>query len=429
MGGPARTAPRFAGVEGLRGVAALGVLLSHVYLYAAPDGRYDLGHLGVLPRTSGTLGVVLFFTLSGFLLYRPFAAALLDGRAGPRWRDYLRNRFLRVLPGYWLALLGCGLVLRTTYLPPLEVEGRSLASDPEVLVANLLLVQGYLPATSLTGIGPAWSLVVEMAFYLALPLLAAAAVLVATRTSWGRRRPVLAALLPAAVLLCLGQLGWKLAYLLPGAGGSTWSGSWHAVATRSFLAHASLFAAGVALAVVHVQVERGVLRLPSRWRPVAMVLGLLVLVPAALGYDHGRLNENRATLAFSLACGLLLALVVLPRRSTRVRVLATRPLQWCGLVSYGVFLWNEPLVWFLRRQGWTTTGGDGFVLALLATLAVTGTVALLSWRLVERPALSFKRSSTSPPRAPVGPPEVPPIAAQRPPSEPVAPRGPAGLQG
>jgi peptidoglycan/LPS O-acetylase OafA/YrhL len=392
-----RTAARFDGVEGLRGVAAGGVLLSHVYLYASPAGeRYDAGPAGVLLRTSGTIGVVLFFTLSGFLLYRPFAAALLTGRRRPPLRAYFRNRLLRIFPGYWLALIVTGLVLRSAYLPPLEVQGRSLASERGALVANLLLVQAYSPSTLGTGIGPAWSLVVEMAFYLVLPLLALLAGLLATRTSPGRRWPWAAALAPAGVLLVVGQVGSQLMWRLPGAGGSTWGGSWHAVAARSFLTHASVFCAGVALAVLHTQLSRGAVVLPRWWRPAAWVAVPTVAVPTLLLFDGYRITENRATVLFSISCAVLLALVVLPRerRSTLVGLLTSRPLQWSGLVSYGVFLWHEPLIWFLRRQGWTTTGRDGFALALLLTVAVTGLAALLSWRLVEQPAMRLKRAST-----------------------------------
>jgi peptidoglycan/LPS O-acetylase OafA/YrhL len=388
---------RFAGLEGLRGLAAGGVLLSHVYLYASPDGRaYDLGAAGIVPQTAGVAGVVLFFTLSGFLLYRPFAAALLAGRPRPDLRAYLRNRFLRIVPGYWLALIGTGLVLRTAYLPPLQVEGRSLASEPGVLLANLLLVQGYFPSTLLTGIGPTWSLAVELVFYLSLPVLAALAFLLAVRTGPGRRRPWLAALAPAALLLLLGQLGHRLAAALPAGPDGPWAGSWHAVVSRSFLAQAGLFAAGLTLAVVHVQVTRGVLGLPRWWRRTAGVGATTLLALTSLALYRFLVPEHYATLLLSLGFALVLALVVLPGEAAQgplVRVLASRPLQWSGLISYGVFLWNEPLVWWLNRQGATLSGPLGFLLALAATVVLAAVLALVSWRLVERPALSLKRSA------------------------------------
>src|SRR5580765_5106163 len=83
--------PRLPGIEGLRAIAAMSVLVYHVYSYGSPDGRPpDLGPLGgVFPKFS--LGVVLFFSLSGFLLYRPFAASALRSRSRPATGRYLRN--------------------------------------------------------------------------------------------------------------------------------------------------------------------------------------------------------------------------------------------------------------------------------------------------------------------------------------------------
>ena len=56
-------------------------------------------------------GVVLFFTLSGFLLYRPFAASIVRGERLPSVRGYLRNRALRILPAYWAILFLCAVVV------------------------------------------------------------------------------------------------------------------------------------------------------------------------------------------------------------------------------------------------------------------------------------------------------------------------------
>ena len=388
---PAR---RFRGVEGLRALAAGGVLFGHVHAYGGPYGSYDLGRLEVLARTVGMAGVVLFFTLSGFLLYRPFAAAVLTGSRLPSVRSYLRSRFLRIFPAYWLAVLVLGVVLGATYLPAARAEGRSLASDPEALAANLLLVQGFFPSTMLTGIGPAWSLAVELVFYLALPLLALVALALSTLTGAGRRRPWLAALAPAGMLLVLGQVGYRLAASLPRTDGGSWHGSWSAVVTRSFLAQCGLFAAGLVLAVVHTQLSRGALVLPAWWRRASGAGAVVLVAPPAYLFDTGRLSENRATLMMSIGFALLLALVVLPDgRSSRVgALLDVRVLQWGGLISYGVFLWHEPLIWVLQREGLTQGGRSGFLLALLSTTAVSVVAATVSWRCVERPALALKRS-------------------------------------
>jgi peptidoglycan/LPS O-acetylase OafA/YrhL len=254
-------------------------------------------------------------------------------------------------------------------------------------------VQGYSPSTLLTGIGPAWSLAVELVFYVTLPALAAGAVVLAVRTPWGRRRPWLAALVPSGLLLLLGEVGHLLAQALPATQAGAWAGSWHAVVSRSFLAQCSLFAAGMAFAVAHVQIREGRMPLPRSWRAVATVTTLLVGATASVAHYRGVVEPHYVGLALSLACTTLIGLVVLTdgRRSVLTAVLSSRPLQWSGLVSYGVFLWNEPVVWLLRGVGATAGGFGGFALTLTMTAVVTVLLATASWFWVEKPALSFKR--------------------------------------
>src|SRR5262245_48380037 len=92
--------PRFPLVDGLRAVAATMVLVSHTSFLSGFNGRGEIGR--VFARFD--MGVALFFIISGFLLYRPFVSARLDGRAAPRVLRYARRRVLRIVPAYWLAL-------------------------------------------------------------------------------------------------------------------------------------------------------------------------------------------------------------------------------------------------------------------------------------------------------------------------------------
>src|SRR4051812_32160566 len=92
--------PRFPQVDGLRAFAALAVLVTHTAFLSGFNGRGFAGE--VTARLD--VGVTLFFVISGFLLYRPFVAARLEGRAGPRVTRYARRRVLRIVPAYWLAL-------------------------------------------------------------------------------------------------------------------------------------------------------------------------------------------------------------------------------------------------------------------------------------------------------------------------------------
>lgn len=386
---------RLPGIEGLRALAACSILVFHTWRYAAPPGgRSDVGPLHhVLPDL--TFGVTLFFSLSGFLLYRPFAAALLrEGRVAGVSR-YLRNRALRILPAYWVILLLCALVLQSV----LTREGARLSNgamfDLELLAKNLLLVQNYGPESVVTGIGPTWSLAVEAVFYLALPLL----VLVTARfvrgasSRAGRRWVVLA---PAGALLLLGLSGKAAAaWIFPGerpfAG---YDPTWHAVLERSFWCQADLFAFGMALAVLHVEWEDGRIRLARGWRVLAGSAALACyLVTALMTGTREQLSYSPFNTLMALAFALVLAVVVLTPSTTRpalVRVLDSRPLISLGLVSYSIFLWHEPLARWVASHDLGSSGTDGFFVNVAVVAGLTFTLSSVTYLLVERPALRLK---------------------------------------
>ena len=99
------------GIEGLRAVAAGSIVIYHVWLYSSPSGPVDAGYLSRFALPHLSVGVTLFFALSGYLLYRPIAASLLETGQVPDVRNYLRNRALRILPAYWVILAVVAVVL------------------------------------------------------------------------------------------------------------------------------------------------------------------------------------------------------------------------------------------------------------------------------------------------------------------------------
>jgi peptidoglycan/LPS O-acetylase OafA/YrhL len=403
---PPSSGTRFPGIEGLRAVAASLVLISHAWIYGAPGMRAsDLGPLNryVLPNLP--LGVSLFFTLSGFLLYRPFAASIVRGESRPSLLKYLRNRALRILPAYWVILLVIGLVLQAALLrvASYTVTVGSLATKPVILAQNAFLVQNYRPSTFLTGIGQAWSLAIEAVFYLALPLLVLMGSAFAGRASTrsGRR---LAALVPAAAVFLIGLSGRAAAkWLVPGPPES-WSGSWHSVIDRSFWAQADLFMFGMIVAVLWAEYEDGRLRFDAAQRKIvavgAVLAGLLAMIvtdgdPGTVAYFRYYAYEMLTAAAFAL----LLALVVLPAsdrpgRGLLVRLLETPILVRLGVISYSVFLWHEPLIRWLSYHGLTFGGRAGFVANLVLLSIVTGSLSTITYRYVELPALRRKSGSS-----------------------------------
>jgi peptidoglycan/LPS O-acetylase OafA/YrhL len=286
-------------------------------------------------------------------------------------------------------------------------NGRLL--DPGPLARAALLVQDYSRSSVLVGIGPAWSLAVEVVFYCVLPLLVMLAAGLARRGG-GRRARRWATLTPAALLLVLGLTGKVAAQHVfpPAAPFDDWSQNWHSVVVRSFWCQADLFAFGMALAVVRVDSEDGLLRLPRWWRKAALVSVLAMYAAVAGAVDGQQLSYSPRNTVIAAACALVLALVVLPgdraADSAFVRVLETRPFVAAGIVSYSIFLWHEPLIRWFNSKGLMLATRPGFLFNMLLAAVATGVASTITYRLVEAPALKlkFRRTARAPEPIPAG---------------------------
>ncbi len=352
------------------------------------------------------VGLTLFFTLSGFLLYRPFAAAIARGVRLPSVRAYGRNRGLRIAPAYLVILLLVALVFGAAVVR--GANGRlhgadgllnvGRITDPLVLLQSATLVMNYHAATFETGITPAWSLAVELVFYLMLPVLVLAAAVVARRfADRGARVAVL--LGPPALMLLIGLSGKLVdAHLLAGPQGSS-PVSVGVIVQQSFWTQADLFSFGMAVAVFHTEFVDGRLRLPRWWRAAAFSFGALLLAACAWTLGNNEQGYQLQNTGEALGIAMMLAAVVCPatlgegaRARRPVRLLESRALVAAGLISYSVYLWHYPVIGWLRVHGLTEGGWSGLAINLVLVLIVTIVLATLTYRFVERPALRFKRS-------------------------------------
>jgi peptidoglycan/LPS O-acetylase OafA/YrhL len=391
-------------IDGLRAVAAWSIVVFHVWVFTSPSVlQWNLGPLTafVSPLQSG---VTLFFVLSGFLLYRPIAAALLDRKRAPDTFAYARNRALRILPAYWVILALTAFVLRSASL---GMSGRGVLggalTDTKTFVLDVLLLQTYAPHAIWTGILPAWSLTIEVAFYLVLPLLGLTVMRFAAHSS----RSVAAAAGPVLAMLMLGAAG-KIAVSVLGGGTGRSTSGWGGVLDRSFLTHADLFGFGMVAALLLLCWERGlgnrfkVVVGPTLSRPLAYV-GLPTIF---LGYYLLPTYLYDATVACLVAIVLLRLLVVHEgeeRSATRGRsFLAHRWTIAAGRRSYSVFLWNYPLLTFLSAHHLFASGHGAAAFAANCVIAVPPVAGLsaLTYRFVEVPALKLKRRRADVPAAP-----------------------------
>jgi len=368
---------RLVGIEGLRAFAAISVLAHHTVTHAPVEP--DLGSIGRWAVPNLASGLTLFFTLSGFLLYRPFAAAVMRNEPLPSARAYLRNRALRILPAYWAIFLAVALVKHIT--------------SPRTLIENMLLIQNYDPRGVTTGIAPAWSLCVEVVFYLSLPLLAISAVRLARGRSWHGRMRV--ALVPAGVLLVLGIAGKIVASqtLSSNSQAELIGNTWHAVLERSFLAQADLFAFGMAAAVIVLAADDAKLRNPQLLRSLAGWTAVVLAAVVGLAYTNFGLSQRPYNTIVAAASGLLILWLILPgreRRSPALSVLNSRVAVRLGVISYSIYLWHDPIIRWLGDHGHMAGGAAGVPVNVAVVIAISVVASTITYMLVEAPAMRNK---------------------------------------
>ncbi len=374
---------RVAGLDGLRGLAALYVVLFHCWLLTFRGFPVNTGPTWLGWLMYGHLSVVFFFVLSGFSLAVSPARSgwTLGGKA-----RFARRRAWRILPPYWAAL-AFSLIIAWTVTPQLRTgppTGRS------VLVYGLLL-QDFVRAP--TPNAAFWSIAVEAGLYLGLPLL----LLIR------RRAGVVVALAAVTVpVIVFGLVHPGLSPVDKQRG-----------LTPEF---APLFAAGVIAAGVIVARDR-VRRLPWQWlAPLAAVPVVVLIVhngPVWTAAHYYWLD-----LAIGPAFAMLTAAVATRRPAPLVWLLATRPVRGLGAISYSLYLVHLPIVAGVSRRlvaPHVTPGVPAFwaTVALAVPLALIG--ATVFAMVFEFPFQRYRswaalRTRWTPTPPPPTPPLAPPLA-------------------
>ncbi|MEV0356335.1 acyltransferase [Nocardia sp. NPDC050697] len=365
---PARPRSFVPALEGVRGLAALGVLLTHVAFQTATTAIPVVGPL--LSRFD--MAVALFFGLSGFLLWRPHAAAARGLGAAPTAGYYFRHRAARILPAYWV-VVAVVLVL---------LPNAAATAGLRVWVSNLLLLQVFVPLTLTDGLTQMWSLSVEVAFYLVLPLLALALALVRLRGAAARRR------VPAVLALGLVTLSWNL---LPVP-------TPDAINADNWLpGYLPWFAVGMLLAELVFVVQPG-----SRWDRYAgrrrwmWTLALLAFLLSAteLAGPAGLVRAEPWQYVVKMALGALIGFGLLAPLVLRdsPRPLLSSPVALAvGRWSYGIFIWHLAVLWVIFPVFGILPFSGSFPKILLLTVAFTLPVAAASYALIEEPCRQFAR--------------------------------------
>jgi peptidoglycan/LPS O-acetylase OafA/YrhL len=386
--------------DGLRALAALSIVLTHVAFASGANSPNVLG--AFFARMDG--GVAIFFVLSGFLLYRPFVAAHVSERPAPAAGPFWWRRFLRIYPAYWLALTVVVYVFADKGIP-----------DAKAFFLYYSLTNIYVSGYAFGPLLQSWTLSTEIAFYVLVPIWAA---LLARRRAAAPERRLQREVVGVIVLAGVSLL-WKAFVLTAGFSDGrigqlkTWLPWW-----------IDLFAVGMLFAIGSVWVREldrpTPLRLDRPWAPAICWIGAVAsfwLVAAGVGLPHTT-PEIPLHLLWGqhYLYGLTAALLVLPavfgpqRRDSSLirRFLTTKVMVYLGVISYGIYLWHEP--WIDRYLSWaglqtfSVYSSDvpfawhtsryvsvPFLSLLLAVLALTIASATISWFALEKPMLKLKR--------------------------------------
>lgn len=362
------------GLDGLRGIAVLAVLLYHG---------------GVTWANGGFLGVELFFVLSGFLItsllvaeWSQYDTIALGGFWSRRARRLLPALFCLVSAvGVYYALAG-----PTKEIPGLRGDGISTL----LYFGNwhqIAVGASYFAATGpVSPLEHTWSLAIEEQFYILWPLLLLGVLAIARGRSLSERRS-LQVLLGVSLL---GALASAVEVTLLFGGGRGLNRVYYGTDTRATgLLLGASFAIGLAIARRRAPARGG-----ERRRAVERALGLgsvaaLGAVVAMIHFADGSMHwlYPYGFVAIDGAALVLIAVAVLRPAWPVARLLSLRPLRMLGMISYGVYLWHFPLFLWLDSD---STGISGTALLALR-LAVTLGVSTASYVAIEQPIRRRRR--------------------------------------
>ena len=343
-------------LDGVRAVAFLMVMVFHINRMTG-DSLWNrmANQIASSVSTAGGTGVTLFFVLSGFLLFMPFAKSLLFNNPWPLGRVFYLRRFLRIIPGYYVCLF---IIVLTTH--------------PEYLQrANLkylfLFVTFFMDSSRTTFRqinGPFWTLATEWQFYMLLPLIALAFLWLVKNVPQRYRLQMVTMWLGALIVLGLSVRLFGEYFM--------------ANPTKTVLVPRSLlnvilffsygitgkytedFAVGmfISLCYIYAQHPSTNRKFGETWQRLSLWLwgiGILICFFDAMWHFNHEMHGwpflngllpaydwiNEMMLSFGF--GACIAAILYGPTSLK-RPFEWAPLRWVGLISYSLYMWHLPLL-------------------------------------------------------------------------------------
>ena len=312
-------ANRVSSLTGIRAVAALLVVATHA---AYTTGKYNSGYLGLV-YSRMEIGVPIFFALSGFLLFRPWVKAAAAGDPAPSVRRYAWHRIRRIMPAYVVTVLLAYAIYHFRFAGP--NPGHTWIGLLRNLTLTQIYTDSYLYSYLHQGLTQMWSLAVEAAFYVALPVLAWLLLVVLCRRRW---RPGL--LLTGLVALMAVSPAWLTL---------VHTTQWLPDGARLWLpTYLTWFLGGMVLTVLAAM---GVRCYGFVAVPMAVLCYFIVSTPIGGEPTTSPAELYEALIKtgfYAVIAALLIAPLALGNDGWYARILASRPMVWLGEISYEIFL-------------------------------------------------------------------------------------------
>lgn len=349
-------------LDGIRGIAALAVFFHHVCFTSIQPQHWGPSIRGLYHlSTYGYTGVDLFFVLSGFLI----TSLLIQDRSSTAYyRNFYWKRALRILPLYILCLIAVFL-----FVPN---------SHGYVLLAALFIVN-FAQVLHVPAIGPFWTLAIEEQFYLLWPtVVRRRSVAQLTRWSIGIG---LSAVILRLIAASIGHFNYDITFL-----------------------HCDGLAVGAFVACRYSRrndQNPSARMIPTWWIASAFAAGIVLFAIRFLPYS------NKRELAFlaaatqtgiSLLAGSIIAFVIVHTGAGYLAIFRSRLFTFFGLISYAFYLIHlYVLMAYEHLCGPLAPGNMGaYFIRFFAVLAISVALSLLTYYLIERPALSLRKYVLAP---------------------------------
>ena len=392
-------------LDGVRAVAIIMVIIFHVNRVTGDNlWNQQSNPLASSISTAGGTGVTLFFVLSGFLLFMPYAKALLFKTSWPLARVFYLRRILRIIPAYYVSLF-----LIIAFFHP-EYFHKDHLQDL-VLFLTFFMDSSHQTFRMLNG--PYWTLATEWQFYMVLPLIALGIAFLVQRVSQEKRLK--------AVAFCL------LGIIAGGLFVRYWGIYFAANLTQTYLIPRSLlnrilfftygitgkytedFAIGMLISLCFVYAQRPDAggKLLAKGRRLSSWLwggGILLLVFSYMWHfnheSHGWPFLNGllpyydwlSDILIAIGYGACIAAILFGPASLK-RPFEFRYLRWIGLISYSLYIGHLPLLILLMNHLSTYFPGMNrysiYGIYWLWVLLIIVPIAVLSYVLIEKPWMNL----------------------------------------